>query len=115
MVAWIVLICSGVLESVWATALGKSEGLTKLGPAIIFVVACIASMVGLGYALREIPTSTGYAVWVSIGAALTVIYGMATGAESVSLVKILLVMGIVACVIGLKLVSGSEVSAEVMQ
>jgi len=28
--AWVILIVSGVLEAVWATALGKSEGFTKL-------------------------------------------------------------------------------------
>lgn len=28
--SWILLIASGVLEAVWATALGKSEGFTKL-------------------------------------------------------------------------------------
>ena len=34
--AWVILIASGVLEAVWATALGKSEGFTKLWPSVIF-------------------------------------------------------------------------------
>jgi quaternary ammonium compound-resistance protein SugE len=59
-------------------------------------------MTGLGYAMRELPVGTSYAVWVGIGACLTVGYAMATGGEAVSLVKILLVLGIVACVVGLK-------------
>lgn len=108
MLSWIVLVVSGMFEAVWATALGKSEGFTKLWPSLVFVAGCVASMGGLAFALREIPTGTGYAVWVAIGASLTVAYGMATGEESVSLVKILLILGIVACVIGLKLVSGAE-------
>ncbi|WP_394280156.1 DMT family transporter [Microbacterium sp.] len=103
--SWIVLILSGVLEAVWATALGKSEGFTKLWPTIVFGAALVASMGGLAFALREIPTGTGYAVWVGVGAALTVTYGMVTGAESVSLIKIVLVLGLVACIVGLKLVS----------
>ena len=37
--AWIALIISGVLEAVWATALGKSEGLSKIAPSVVFVVA----------------------------------------------------------------------------
>jgi quaternary ammonium compound-resistance protein SugE len=41
-------------------------------------------------------------VWVGIGAALTVAYAMATGTESVSPAKVLLLAGIVGCVIGLK-------------
>ncbi|WP_349310892.1 multidrug efflux SMR transporter [Microbacterium sp. MM2322] len=103
--SWIVLIVAGMLEAVWATALGRSEGFTKLWPTVIFGVALVASMGGLAFALREIPTGTGYAVWVGIGASLTVIWAMVTGAESVSLIKILLVLGLVACIVGLKLVS----------
>ena len=109
--AWIILIVSGMFEAVWATALGKSEGLTKLWPSIIFLVTAAISMGGLAIALREIPTGTGYAVWVAVGASLAVIYAMVTGTEAVSLLKILLLLGIVACVIGLKLVSDAEGSA----
>jgi len=106
--AWIVLILSGVLEAVWATALGRSEGFTKLWPSVIFGVAILASMGGLAFAMREIPTGTAYAVWVGIGAALTVVVAMITGTEAVSVVKLLLVLGLVACVIGLKLVSDAH-------
>lgn len=102
--AWLVLIISGVLEAVWATALGRSEGFTRLGPTLVFAVAVVASMAGLAYSLRELPTGTAYAVWVGIGAALTVTYAMITGMEAVSLLKILFLLMIVGGVIGLKLV-----------
>jgi len=100
--SWIVLIVSGVLEAVWATALGRSEGFTKLWPTVVFGVGLVASMAGLAVAMREIPTGTAYAVWVGIGAALTVVFAMVTGAEAISVVKVLLVLGLVGCVIGLK-------------
>ena len=106
--SWIILIISGVLEAVWATALGKSEGFTKLVPTIVFGVGLVASMGGLAFALREIPTGTGYAIWVGIGASLTVGYAMATGAESASILKVLLLLGLVGCIIGLKLVSDAH-------
>jgi quaternary ammonium compound-resistance protein SugE len=102
--AWIILIASGVLEAVWATALGKSEGFTKLWPSVIFGVALVVSMGGLAWAMRDISTGTAYAVWVGIGAALTVIYAMVTGDASVSWVKIALLMGLVGCIVGLKFV-----------
>jgi quaternary ammonium compound-resistance protein SugE len=108
MLSWIILIVSGVLEAVWATALGKSEGFTKLWPTVVFGVGLVASMGGLAFALREIPTGTGYAVWVGIGATLTVTYAMITGAESVSLLKVVLLLGLVACIVGLKLVGGDH-------
>jgi quaternary ammonium compound-resistance protein SugE len=101
--AWLVLVVSGVLEAVWAVALGKTEGFTRLTPSIVFLVAISASMGGLAYAMRNIPIGTAYAVWVGIGAALTVAYGMATGDEAVSLVKVLLILGLIGCVVGLKL------------
>ncbi len=102
MMSWIVLVLSGVLEAVWATALGKSEGFSKLGPSVTFIVALIFSMAGLAYAMRELPTGTSYAVWVGIGATLTVIYAMVTGAEAVSLVKVICLLAIVGGVVGLK-------------
>ena len=101
--SWIVLVLSGVLEAVWATALGRSEGFTRLGPTVTFAVALAASMAGLAYAMRSIPVGTAYAVWVGIGAVLTVTYAMVTGEEAASLAKILLLGGIVGCVVGLKL------------
>ncbi len=102
--AWFVLVVSGVMEAVWATALGKSEGLTRLGPSVVFVVALALSMAGLAMAMRSLPTGTSYAVWVGIGAALTVAFAMLTGAEPVSWVRVALLLGLVGCIVGLKLV-----------
>ena len=101
--AWLVLLLSGVLEAVWAVALGKSEGFTRLTPTLVFVVGLVLSMGGLAYAMRAIPVGTAYAVWVGVGASLTVAFGMASGSESVTALKVLLLAGLVGCVIGLKL------------
>lgn len=103
--AWIVLVVSGVMEAVWATALGKSDGFTHVVPTIVFIAGLAASMFGLGYATKTLPIGTAYAVWVGIGAALTVIYAMVTGSEPVSVAKIVLIIVLVGCVVGLKLVS----------
>jgi quaternary ammonium compound-resistance protein SugE len=102
-----VLVLSGMLEAVWATALDRSEGFSRLGPSVTFVVALVASMAGLAYAMRELPVGTSYAVWVGIGASLTAGYGMVTGAEAASVAKILLLLGLVGCVVGLKLVDSA--------
>ena len=104
-VAWLILFISGAFEAVWAIALSKSEGFTKPVPIAVFVVALVVSMGGLGLALRELPVGTGYAVWVGVGAALTVLDSMATGAEPASLLKVALILGIVGCVAGLQLTS----------
>ncbi len=101
---WFVLVLSGVLEAVWATALGRSEGFTRLAPSAVFLVALVASMAGLAYAMRGLPLGTAYAVWVGIGAVLTVTYAMVTGEESTSVIKVLLLAGIIGCVVGLKVI-----------
>lgn len=100
--SWVVLVVSGVLEAVWATALGRSDGLTRLAPSAVFLGALGFSMAGLAYAMRELPVGTSYAVWVGIGATLTVVYAMWTGTEVVSAPRLLLLAGIVGCVVGLK-------------
>ena len=101
--SWLVLVLSGVLEAVWATALGRSEGFTRLWPSVVFAVALVLSMAGLATALRNLPTGTAYAVWVGIGAALTTAYAMLSRQEPASALRVLLLVGLVGCVVGLKL------------
>lgn len=103
--AWIVLIASGMLEAVWATALGASNGFRRPVPSIVFAVSMVVSMLGLAYAMSEIPTGTAYAVWVGIGATLTVLWAMITGAERAGLVRLILIGALVGAVVGLKAVS----------
>ena len=100
--SWLVLVLSGVLEAVWATALGKTQGFTRPVPSAVFLAAIIASMAGLAYAMRTLPIGTAYAVWVGIGAVLTVAYAMVSGAEPVSALKIVFLVLIIGGVIGLK-------------
>ncbi|WP_108251750.1 DMT family transporter [Planctomonas deserti] len=103
--AWLILILSGVLEAVWASALAASRGFRRPGPVGLFAVSMVASMAGLAYAMTQLPTGTAYAVWVGIGATLTVAWAMITRQERASTARILLLLLLVACVAGLKAVS----------
>ena len=103
--AWLVLVASGVLEAVWATAMDRSDGFSRLLPSLIFAVSLLFSMAGLAFAMRSLPTGTSYAVWVGVGAVLTVGYAMLTGDETASPVKVVLIAGVVGCIAGLKVVS----------
>lgn len=111
-VPWLVLLASAVLEAVWATALGLSDVFSKPLPSVVFAVTATLSMLGLGMAIRSIPLGTAYAVWVGIGAALTVGWAMATGVEPFSVVKLLLIAGIVGCAAGLKALPAGNTSRE---
>ena len=100
--AWVVLVVSGMFEAVWATALGRSDGFSRLVPSLVFVLGLVVSMGGLAIALRELPTGTAYAVWVGIGAVTTATWAMTVDGEPVSVLKVLLLAGIVGCVMGLQ-------------
>lgn len=104
MFAWLILISSAVFEAVWATALGRSEGFSRLWPTVIFVVACVISMGGLAVAMKSIPVGTAYAVWAGFGAVYTVSYSIATGQEAASVLKVLFLVLIISGIVGLKLV-----------
>ncbi|MEH0827608.1 MULTISPECIES: DMT family transporter [unclassified Micromonospora] len=101
--AWIVLVLSGLLETAWAVSLDRSAGFTRPLPSVVFVVTLVLSMLGLAYALREIPVGTGYAIWVGIGAVGTAVYGMVALGESASFARIACLLLVVAGVVGLKL------------
>jgi quaternary ammonium compound-resistance protein SugE len=98
--SWVVLVVSGILETVWAAAL---KGFFRPAAVVTFVVALVLSMSGLAYALREIPLGTGYAVWVGIGMIGTALYGIFALGDSVTAARLTCLTLIVAGVIGLKL------------
>ncbi|XTR53364.1 DMT family transporter [Pseudarthrobacter sp. So.54] len=110
--AWLILLASAVLEAVWATALGLSDGFTQPVPTLVFAVTASLSMAGLGLAVKSIPLGTAYAVWVGIGAALTVGWAMATGVEPASPLKLLFIAGVVGCAAGLKLLPATPKAPE---
>jgi quaternary ammonium compound-resistance protein SugE len=102
---WVVLVASGMLEAVWAAALSASKGFRRRGPVALFLVSLAASMAGLAFAMTTLPTGTAYAVWVGIGAVLTVLWGIVTKQDKASFGRILLLVLLVGCVAGLKVVS----------
>jgi len=104
--AWTLLIIAGLLEVVWAVGLKHTQGFTKLGPSVITIAAMIVSMAMLGFAVRWLPISVGYAVWTGIGTVGTAIYGFAILGEPTSAARMLFVLMIVGGIVGLKLASG---------
>ena len=103
--SWLVLVVSGLLETVWAIALAESRGFTRLWPTVLLGVAMLLSMAGLAYALRTIPVGTGYAVWVGIGAVGTALFGMLWLNEPVTVARISCLLLITSGVVGLRLLS----------
>lgn len=101
--AWFWLILGGAFEVGFTTSLRYVDGFRNMPWTLAFLVSVTLSMGLLEYAARSIPMGTAYAVWGGIGAVGTVIVGMAFYDEPTTTMRILLILGIVACIAALKL------------
>jgi quaternary ammonium compound-resistance protein SugE len=102
-VAWILVLAAGLLEIGFALSLKWSDGFTKLWPSIGVCVFGGASFLLLTIALKTLAVGTAYAVWTGLGAAGTVIVGMAFLSEPVTAGRIVACVLVVAGIIGLRL------------
>jgi quaternary ammonium compound-resistance protein SugE len=103
--AWTILIVAGVLEIGWAVGLKLSDGLSRPLPAVLTIIAMIASMVLLGIAVRTLPLGTAYAVWTGIGAVGSVLLGIVLFHEPATAARLVCVAAIVGGIVGLKLLT----------
>ncbi len=86
---WLILLCAGLFEIVWAIGLKYTDGFSRFWPSVITAAAMLASVVLLGVAMKSLPVGTAYAVWVGVGAIGTAILGIILFNESASLGRIL--------------------------
>lgn len=104
--AWLILLVSGVLEVVWASALKASEGFSKPMYSVIVVIAAFISFWLLATAMRTLPLGTAYPIWVGIGAIGSFIIGILVFGEAASPMRLGSAALIIAGIIGLKLAEG---------
>ncbi|HDG1709810.1 TPA: quaternary ammonium compound efflux SMR transporter SugE [Kluyvera ascorbata] len=101
--SWLILFVAGLLEVVWAVGLKYTHGFSRLVPSVITIVAMIASMALLSWAMKSLPVGTAYAVWTGIGAVGAAITGILLLGESASPMRIASLVLIVMGIIGLKI------------
>ena len=98
--AWLTLLLAGVLDVAWAVSMKYAEGYTRLGWSILSLALLAAFVFLLGRALQVLEVGVAYAVWTGIGAAGTLIMGVALFGETLHPAKIagiaLVMTGIVA-------------------
>lgn len=102
---WMILAIAGLFETGWAIGLKYTDGFTKPWPTLWTVLSMIISLWLLGIAMKSLPVSTAYAVWVGIGAVGTVILGIMLLDEPANPARLISVALIIAGIIGLKLAS----------
>ncbi|MES1974176.1 MAG: multidrug efflux SMR transporter [Pseudomonadota bacterium] len=105
--AWLLLVIGGLFEIGFTTCLRHVDGFRNLPWTLGFLGSVSLSMGLLEVAARSIPMGTAYIVWGGIGALGTVVVGIAWYGESAGLVRLLLMLGVVACIAGLKLTASS--------
>ena len=107
-IAWVCLIIAGLIELVWAYFMKESHGFTILVPSIIAIIFIAASFVLLERAVRVFGIGMSYGVFTGIGIAGTTLVGIFALGESVSWIKILSLLVLIAGIIGLKFCDGGE-------
>ena len=102
---WITLLLAGACEVACTTLYRYTDGLSRLWPTVAFFAIGFLSLYLLNRAIAGIPLGTAYAVWTGIGAAGTALVGITAYGEPATAVRVLLLAGLVACIVGLKLVA----------
>lgn len=105
--AWVLIVIAGALETGFAVALKASDGLSRLGPSLLFLGFAAGSFTLLSIGLRTLPVGSAYAVWTGIGAVGTAVFGMVVLGESRETLKLVSIALVVAGVVGLQLSSSS--------
>ncbi|HEX6375377.1 MAG TPA: multidrug efflux SMR transporter [Allosphingosinicella sp.] len=100
---WLLLLLGGLFEIGFTTCLRFVDGFRNLPWTLGFLVSVTLSMGLLERAARDIPMGTAYAVWGGIGAAGTVLVGIFWFGEPVTSVRILLLVALIGCIVGLRL------------
>ncbi|WBU59291.1 DMT family transporter [Paracoccus albus] len=93
---WGQLVIAGLLETVWAFTMKKSEGFSRLGYSTITIIAMIASFWLLARSMRELPLGTAYVVWTGIGSVGAFLLGLTLLGESASPMR----LGAAAMIVG---------------
>lgn len=66
---WVLLMVAITSEVLGTLSLKASDGLSRLWPTVVMVIAYAVSFAMLALALKTLPVGTAYAVWAGIGTA----------------------------------------------
>jgi quaternary ammonium compound-resistance protein SugE len=105
-VVWVLLFVTGMLEVVWATAAGYSEGFTKLVPSLVVVAVMPFTFYLLSVVMRRLPAGTAYAIWTSIGTAGTAVLGVLAFGDPANLPRLGGLALVIAGVVMLRMADG---------
>ena len=101
--AWIYLLTAGACEIIATTLFRYTAGFTKPAPtAACLAIGCVSFYL-LTRALSGISLGTAYAVWTGMGAAGTVVIGIAFYGEPAPVMRLVCLAMLIGGIVGLKL------------
>jgi quaternary ammonium compound-resistance protein SugE len=102
---WVQLIVAGVFEIIWVIGLKLSDGLSRMAPSGVALIAMLFSLYFLSLSIKTLPLGTAYAVWTGIGILGTTLIGIFYFNEPKTALRFLFLFLILAGILGLKLQS----------
>ncbi len=105
--AWLYLGLAAVFEIIFAVSMKQSNGFTRLWPTVLTIIGVIGGISLLTIALKTLPVSVAYPIWVGVGTLGTVLFGVLVLQEAMTLVSGASIAAILLGVIGLKMASPS--------
>ncbi len=103
--AWLILVVAGLIETGWAIGLKYSDGFTRFWPSVFTIAGIAVSLLMLSVAARSLPIGTAYSIWVGIGAAGAVLFGILLLGESAGPARLLFLALLLVAIVGLKATS----------
>ena len=100
---WVVLAAAIAFEVAGTIFMKLSDSLTRWAWIPPMLVAYVLALLGLALALRTIEVGIAYAVWAACGTLLIALIGILFFGESLSLIKLVAIILVIAGVVGLNL------------
>lgn len=100
---WLMLLIAGILEITWAVAMKYSHGFSLLFPSAVTIITYILSAIFLSLALKQLPLSLAYILWVGFGIIGTSIMGIFLFNEKLTFLQVISILLVLIGIIGLKI------------
>jgi small multidrug resistance pump len=101
--AWLILGAAILCEVIGTTMMKLSDSLTRWGWVPPMLAFYVLALLGLSMSLKTIEVGIAYAVWAGVGTLVVAVIGVVFFGESVSPLKIVSILLVVAGVVGLNL------------
>ena len=101
--AWVYLFFAGLFEIAFVVSTKYNYGYTKLWPSVATIVLSACGMFLFSLAVRTLPLTTSYLIWIGIGTLGIGLLSIVLFSEQITILKAVFIICILIGVVGLKL------------